>query len=366
MTHPAPREGRCIVIVGGAGFVGCNLAHAYATEGARIRVVDNLSRAGSEKNLDWLARTHGDGIEFRRADIRDDVALAAALEGASAIFHMAAQVAVTTSLEDPRADFMTNAGGTLNLLEHVRTRSPNTPVVFASTNKVYGCLEDIGVRATAGRYDPVDETLAARGIDETRPLALRTPYGCSKGAADQYVLDYAKTFGLKTTVMRMSCIYGPRQFGNEDQGWVAHFAKRALCREQITIFGDGGQVRDILHVNDAVLAYKAALTRIDAAKGEAFNLGGGPANAISLLQLIDALSGFTREPIRVRHSQWRSGDQPWFVADTGKLAARLGWRAQTGWRTGLQDLIEWLRSSELPAGRGADAVDAPNAARRSA
>lgn len=343
----APGDGSVIAVVGGAGFVGCNLANAYAAEGRHVRVIDSLARPGSEKNLAWLKSRHPGRIDAAIVDIRDETALAPALEGAGAIYHLAAQVAVTTSMGDPRADFDINARGTLNLLEWLRTCSPRTPLVFASTNKVYGCLEDVVTTMRGGRHEPVDETLAARGVSERQPLALRTPYGCSKGAADQYVLDYARSFGLRTAVLRMSCIYGPRQFGNEDQGWVAHFLLRALEGSPITIYGDGAQVRDILHVSDAVNAYRLVCENIDDVKGEAFNLGGGPANAISLRQLIRRLRDMTGEAPVLRHGPWRSGDQPWFVADTSKIQNRLAWRITRSWIDGLGDLENWLRTGVL-------------------
>lgn len=368
MTQPArPADGRPIVVVGGAGFVGCNLAHAFAADGASVRIVDNLSRPGSERNLEWLAATHGERIDARLVDICDERALENALDGAGAVFHMAAQVAVTTSMLDPRADFMVNAAGTLNILEWARTRAPQTPLVFASTNKVYGCLRDLATSKRTGRHEPEDEALAAHGVGEDQPLSLQTPYGCSKGAADQYVLDYAHSFGLRTAVLRMSCIYGPRQFGNEDQGWVAHFALRALQGAPITIYGDGAQVRDVLHVADAVRAYRLILQNIDAAKGEAFNIGGGPGNAVSLLELIDALRAATGGDVRVDHGAWRTGDQFWFVANSARLRERLGWRPQIGWRQGLDDLIEWLREGVVNAGANVS-IAAPGLAslRRSA
>ncbi|MFN3889229.1 MAG: NAD-dependent epimerase/dehydratase family protein [Beijerinckiaceae bacterium] len=348
MTNPLwSGDGRRIVVVGGAGFVGCNLAHSFARSGAPVRVLDNLSRRGAEQNLDWLKRTHGERVDVRIADIRDATALHTALDGAGAVLHMAAQVAVTTSIHDPRADFDVNATGTLNILEWARTRSSGTPIIFASTNKVYGCLENIQVSTTRNRHEPDDAQFASKGITETQPLDLRTPYGCSKGAADQYVLDYAKSFGLRTAVMRMSCIYGPRQFGNEDQGWVAHFALCALRGEPITIYGDGAQVRDVLHVDDAVAAYRAVLANFDLAKGEAFNLGGGRANAVSLLELIDALRARTGKAVSIRRAAWRTGDQPWFVADTSKLSNRLGWRPQIAWRDGINDLLRWLNDGAM-------------------
>ena len=265
---------------------------------------------------------------------------------AKAVFHLASQVAVTTSLVDPAHDFAVNALGTLQVMEAVRRHAPATPVIFASTNKVYGDLGDIALSLQDGRHLPADPVLRRFGIAETRPLDFCTPYGCSKGAADQYVLDYAKSYGLRTAVLRMSCIYGPRQFGTEDQGWVAHFLIRALRGEAITLYGDGHQVRDILHVNDAVAAYRAVLTAIDTVSGKAFNLGGGPENAVSLTRVLDEIASLGLGEVKLLRETWRTGDQLYFVADTRHLAQAVGWSARIGWREGLRDLADWL-SSEL-------------------
>jgi CDP-paratose 2-epimerase len=260
---------------------------------------------------------------------------------AKAVFHFAAQVAVTTSMADPREDFEVNVRGTVNLLDALRTRSEPVPVIFASTNKVYGDLGDLTFSELDDRYEPAG-LLARRGINESRPLDFHTPYGCSKGAADQYVLDYARSFGIPTVVFRMSCIYGQRQMGTEDQGWVAHFLIRALEGNPITIYGDGKQVRDILDVHDAVNAYAGALRQIDRVQGRAFNLGGGPHNAISLLQLIDEMRGVTGREIDLHFEPWRPGDQRWYVSDTHKAHAELGLPRPRGWGEGVARLAEWL------------------------
>jgi CDP-paratose 2-epimerase len=270
---------------------------------------------------------------------------------------MAAQVAVTTSMGDPREDFEINLKGTLNLLDAVRLKDDGTPVIFASTNKVYGDLADIDFALEGDRYVPQDAAVAARGIGEARPLDFHTPYGCSKGAADQYVLDYARSYGLRTAVMRMSCIYGVRQMGTEDQGWVAHFLIQALEGRPITLYGDGYQVRDILDVSNAVEAYLKAWERIDAVSGRAFNLGGGPSNAVSLRELLAHISDLTGREADVRFSDWRAGDQRYFVADTAAARAALGLSPAVPWKQGVAMLAEWLRES-----RG---LAAPSAARPS-
>ena len=333
-----------ILVTGGAGFIGSNLADRLAREGHDVIVYDALARAGVERNLAWLRETHGAKIDFVEADIRDHETLAAQAERASAVFHLAAQVAVTTSLADPRDDFTINIAGTLNLLEALRTRAPETPLVFASTNKVYGDLSDLDFALEADAYRPVDAEVRAHGIGEARPLDFHTPYGVSKGAADQYVLDYARSFGLRTAVLRMSCIYGQRQMGTEDQGWVAHFLIRALSGEPITLYGDGYQVRDVLDVGDAVDAYIAAWRNIDAVKGRAFNLGGGPDNAISLRQLLEHMAALTGRNIDVRFADWRAGDQRYFVADTRAAVEALGLKPRRNWREGVAALAEWLQA----------------------
>jgi CDP-paratose 2-epimerase len=339
MTHNgAPRN---VAITGGCGFIGCNLADSLLLDGAQVTLIDNLSRPGVEKNLQWLRQRHGGRVAAEILDIRDAQAIRPALAPADAVFHLAAQTAVTTSLADPSGDFETNARGTLNILEAVRATS-GAPVIFASTNKVYGSLADVETDDATGFHLPIDGTLRSRGIDETRPLDFSTPYGCSKGVADQYVIDYAKSFGMRTAVLRMSCVYGPRQFGTEDQGWVAHFLLRALAGEPITIFGDGRQVRDILYVSDAVAAYRALLEKIDDVRGQAFNVGGGPDNAVSVNAVLQAIAETTGCKPDVRHADARTGDQLYFVADTSRLEEATGWRARQEWRTGLRQLADWL------------------------
>ena len=332
---------RPILITGGAGFIGSNLADRLAGEGHDVLVYDTLARPGVERNLAWLRERHGSRVTHVAGDVRDEDELVRAAADAKAVFHFAAQVAVTTSLADPREDFDINVRGTINLLDAVRVRPEPVPVIFASTNKVYGDLGDIEFDTLHDRYEP-KAFAATRGIDESRPLDFHTPYGCSKGAADQYVLDYARSFGVPTLVFRMSCIYGQRQMGTEDQGWVAHFLIRALEDRSLTIYGDGRQVRDILDVGDAVNAYAAGLANIGKVAGRAFNLGGGSENAISLLELIDEMRAITGREIKLDFQDWRQGDQRWFVADTSAARAALDLPKPRGWRDGVARLAQWL------------------------
>ncbi|MFL6734379.1 MAG: SDR family NAD(P)-dependent oxidoreductase [Sphingomicrobium sp.] len=330
-----------ILITGGAGFIGSNLADRLAGQGQRVTILDALSRPGVERNLAWLKDRHGPLITNVTADVRDEDEVVRAAADAKAVFHFAAQVAVTTSLADPREDFEINIRGTLNLLDAVRLRDQRVPVIFASTNKVYGDLIDLPFATAADRHCPVGQ-VALTGIDERRPLDFHTPYGCSKGAADQYVLDYARSFGVPSVVFRMSCIYGQRQMGTEDQGWVAHFLIRALEGKPITLYGDGRQVRDILDVRNAVDAYLRALNRVEQVQGRAFNLGGGPDNSVSLLQLLDEIRVATGREVEVNFEDWRPGDQRWYVSDTRAAQAALGLAKPIGWRDGVANLAEWL------------------------
>ena len=347
-----------VLITGGAGFIGCNLADRLAREGHDVLVYDVLARPGVEANLLWLKHNHPQRITSVVADIRDRAALAAATAQADAVFHLAGQVAVTTSLADPQEDFDVNLGGTFALLEILRRRGGDVPVVFASTNKVYGNLEDVPLSLFDAGYAPSDEMLRARGIGEYYPLAFHTPYGCSKGAADQYVLDYARSFAIPAAVLRMSCIYGPRQMGTEDQGWVAHVMIRALRGESVSIFGDGHQVRDILHVSDAVDAYVAAWRRMDGVRGRVFNLGGGPANAVSLRTVLAAIGAAVGRTVETRFSDWRAGDQRYYVSDTRRATRALGLDAPMPWQAGLASLADWLREQHgIPVRhRAAEAV----------
>ncbi|WP_284735598.1 SDR family NAD(P)-dependent oxidoreductase [Dongia deserti] len=330
------------LITGGAGFIGTNLADRIAREGGRVLIYDNLSRAGVERNLKWLKQRHGDRISVDVADIRDNERIEAAVAQAVRVFHMAAQVAVTTSLADPLTDFQINAAGTLSLLEALRKRHKPPPLVFASTNKLYGeCVARDQLSEEATRYRPRRLGLR-RGIDELCPIQLVSPYGCSKGAADQYVLDYARAFGIPAAVMRMSCIYGPRQFGTTDQGWVAHFVGACLQGETITVYGDGKQVRDILFVEDAVNAYLLVQSHMPQISGQVFNLGGGPRNAVSLLELLALLEGLTKTKPKVRFDNWRHGDQLYYVSDTTHLRRATGWQPTVSYTRGIAQLHHWL------------------------
>lgn len=340
---PSHRRGAApILITGGSGFIGSNLADSFLADGEDVIVLDNLSRPGVAENLRWLEDRHGSRVHALQADVRDPVDLEAPAREAKAVFHLAAQTAVTTSLEDPMMDFEVNARGTINVLESIRRSGKKTPLVFASTNKVYGALTDLQMEEGQDRYEPTDALIRRHGVSEERKLSFCTPYGCSKGVADQYALDYAASFAIPTAVMRMSCIYGPRQFGTEDQGWVAHFLISILSGEPVVVYGNGKQVRDVLHVRDAVAAYRKALAGIDAIAGSVFNLGGGPENAVSLKLVLDEIAAITGIKPRIDGGDWRKGDQLYFVADTREIERRLGWKAEIGWREGLRDLAEWL------------------------
>jgi CDP-paratose 2-epimerase len=340
------------LITGGAGFVGTNLADRIASSGGRVIVFDNLSRPGVEANMEWLTRRHGKAVDVELGDVRDAPALQRALAGCDRAFHLAAQVAVTTSLDEPVRDATVNLNGTINLLEAARARPTPPALVFTSTNKVYGGLEDVALGEQGTRYEPLDPGLLGHGIGESRPLQFCTPYGCSKGAADQYVLDYAHSYGLPTVVFRMSCIYGPHQCGNEDQGWVAHFVISAIEGRPITIFGDGKQVRDVLYADDLVDAFLLADEHVERLAGRAFNIGGGAQNAISLLELMKLIEQERGEPPRVDFGPWRRGDQRYYVSDTAAFTAATGWRARIAPREGVRRLHAWL------AGRSAIAAAA--------
>jgi CDP-paratose 2-epimerase len=337
---------RPVLVTGGAGFIGSHLADRLAQQGEPVLVFDSLSRPGVEANLAWLRQRHPTLVSAALADVRDATAVKEAVESASAVFHFAAQVAVTTSLTDPEEDFQVNLQGTFNVLQALRRH--RQPCVFASTNKVYGKLAGVDLTLDGGTWQPADPTLRARGISEDQRLDFATPYGCSKGAADQYVLDAAASFGIPTAVLRMSCIYGPRQLGTEDQGWVAHFVLRALAGEPITLYGDGCQVRDVLWVHDAVDAYLAAWRNIGRIAGSAFNLGGGPANAISLRQLLDHIGSLLGRKPEVRVSAWRPNDQRWYVSDTTRIRQTLGLPPALDWRTGVAEMLRTYQE----AGRG--------------
>ena len=332
-----------IFITGGAGFIGCNSADHFLKQGHEVVVFDNLSRVGTPQNLSWLQERHGERLSFVRGDVRDYQALAQAIGGADVVLHLASQVAVTTSVQDPRTDFEINALGTFNALEAVRQQAPEAVFLYASTNKVYGGMESVRIVEKDGRYAYAD---FPNGIPESYPLDFHSPYGCSKGAGDQYTIDYSRIYGLKTVSFRQSCIYGQRQFGVEDQGWVAHFVIAAICGRPISIYGDGKQVRDVLHVSDLIRAYELAIEQIDEVSGQAFNVGGGPQNTLSIWSefgpLLAELKG---EEVPVQYGPWRPGDQRVFIADVHKAQEVLGWRPTISPREGVTDLYEWVDSN---------------------
>ncbi len=328
-----------ILITGGCGFIGCNLADHFSQQCEKVVVLDNLSRRGSRENAEWLKQRHKN-VEVVEADIvKEQSKLDEAVKGCDAIYHLAAQVAVTTSVREPRQDFMDNALGTFNVLEAVRENADNAAFFFSSTNKVYGGMEQIGIVEREKRYEYKD---FPKGIPETMLLDFHSPYGCSKGCADQYVRDYARIYGMKTVVFRQSCIYGQRQFGIEDQGWVAWFIIAAALGKRLTICGDGKQVRDVLHIDDLTEAYRIGTEKIEKVKGQVFNIGGGPENTMSLLELLAYLEEFFGKKIDVKYSDWRPGDQPVYISDISKAKEVLQWEPKITVREGVQKLYDWV------------------------
>ena len=331
------------LITGGAGFIGCNAASRFLKRGDRVTVLDNLSRKGTRSNLEWL-RQQGGTLEFIEADIRDAAALERVFlrREVDAVLHLAGQVAVTTSVERPREDFEINALGTFNVLEAVRLSGQKPALIYASTNKVYGGMTDISIVERHGRYAYAE---LPQGVPEDRLLDFHSPYGCSKGAADQYVRDYARIYGLRTVVFRQSCIYGCRQFGVEDQGWVAWFTIAAALGRPITIYGDGKQVRDVLFVEDLVRAYEMAADQMEKVSGQVYNIGGGPGHCMSLLELLAQLERMLGKPVPRTFGQWRPGDQPVFVCDISKAQEELGWAPAVGVEAGVRRLYEWVMAN---------------------
>ncbi|MDP7034041.1 MAG: SDR family NAD(P)-dependent oxidoreductase [Planctomycetota bacterium] len=333
---------KSLLITGGAGFIGSNAAHHFDRAGWRVVIFDNLSRRGAGRNLDWI-REKTD-VEFVQGDLRRPEEIESVFEKTQpeAVLHLGGQVAVTTSVVDPREDFEVNALGTFNVLEALRRFVPHAPLVYSSTNKVYGKMDQAVVVERDGRYAYRDQT---QGIDEQFPLDFHSPYGCSKGAGDQYVLDYARIYDLKLTSFRQSCIYGPRQFGVEDQGWIAWFTIATRAKKPITIYGDGKQVRDVLHVDDLIRLYEMALQQPDRVAGEAFNVGGGPENTLSLLELVQILESRSQEPLPFTRADWRPGDQKVFVCDIRKIQDRLGWTPATRPAEGVGRLADWVEEN---------------------
>ena len=340
---------RPVLITGGAGFIGSNLAHRLLQSGERVILFDDLSRPLVARNAEWLRRSHGERVELCEADIRDATSVTEACRGASLVVHLAGQVAGTTSQLRPIDDFEINARGTLNVLEALRRQPTPPPLIFTSTSKVYGALSDVALRETGQRCEPEDARLRACGIAETRPLDFHGLYGCSKGAADQYVLGYARTFGLSAAVLRMSCIYGLRQRGDEAHGWISHFTTQVLRGAPIVVHGDGLQVRDALFADDlvgAILVARAAMPRI---RGNAFNLGGGPEHTTSLLELIELLQEIAGRRAEVRFEAARPGDQRWYVSDLQRFKDATGWTPHVGLRDGLSRLCTFLRDAGVGA-----------------
>src|ERR1700704_3454634 len=334
-TRPRPRAARPeesgparrILITGGAGFLGINAAVRMIKDGWHVTLLDNLSRAGTERNLRWLITEHPTETTFIKEDVRNASALAEHVRNQDAILHLAGQVAVTTSLVDPVTDFDVNARGTLNLLEAARLHNPQAPFVFASTNKVYGKLDRNNV-----------------ACKESQPIDFHSPYGCSKGAADQYVRDYARCFHMNTVVLRQSCIYGAHQYGTEDQGWVAHFVHSILDDRPMTIYGDGTQVRDLLDARDLSALYEIAIEDIDKTRGQIYNVGGGEPNQRNLLEVIEQIGKLTGRKPKYTFADWREGDQTYYVSDITKAKKALDWEPKVDFDRGLNELIAWAET----------------------
>lgn len=331
-----------ILITGGAGFIGVNSAKIFVQKGWEVIVLDNLSRKGAKLNLTWLSEQFS--IGFEKADVRDSAAVSSVIKQhqPDVVLHLAAQVAVTTSVSNPREDFDINALGTLNLLEAIRLHCPSTFFINASTNKVYGKMEDLGIVERNGRYE-YEQLLS--GVPEHRNLDFHSPYGCSKGVADQYTIDYARVYDLNTVTLRQSCIYGPRQFGIEDQGWVAWFTIAAMLDKEITVYGDGKQIRDVLHVDDLVAAYIAVIEHRNEVSGKAFNIGGGPENTLSLLELLSYLENTLEKKISPQWDDWRPGDQPVFICDLTKAKSEIQWQPTISVEQGVVKLINWVKEN---------------------
>lgn len=328
-----------VLITGGAGFIGINVAEKLLKSGSKVAILDNLSRRGSESNLQWLKKVGN--YDFYNADITNfnEISKIIKKNHYDGIIHLAAQVAVTTSVVNPRLDFNTNALGTFNLLEAIRLFNPDTTLLYSSTNKVYGDLKKLRIDELDKRYHLYD---LPHGISESQALDFYSPYGCSKGAADQYVLDYCKIYGIKTAVFRQSCIYGPRQFGIEDQGWVAWFIMAHLFNKGIKIYGNGKQVRDVLYVKDLVDLYLEAMEKIDSIKGCAFNIGGGQNNSLSILEFMEWLGDISNRIVKYDFESWRPGDQLLFISDNQLITKKIGWKPTINYHQGLRSLFDWI------------------------
>jgi CDP-paratose 2-epimerase len=331
------------LVTGGAGFIGSNYVHRLLARGEKVTIYDNLSR--TKRNIEWLKNEFGENaFDLIVADVRDADRITEAAKTSDVIAHLAGQVAVTTSVTNPRDDFESNALGTFNVMEAARLSGRNPIVIYASTNKVYGGMEEVELfeEPTRWRYKDL-----VNGCPETQPLDFHSPYGCSKGTGDQYVRDYARIYNLPTVVFRQSCIYGPRQFGIEDQGWVAWFIIAAVMGRPMTIYGDGKQVRDILHVNDLINAYDLAVEKIDIAKGQVYNLGGGPVNVMSIwAEFAPKLEKMLDKTLNPARGDWRPGDQRVFYADVSKAKKELGWEPKVSVDEGVQMLFDWVNANK--------------------
>jgi len=340
-------KSRNVLITGGAGFIGSNLAERILLEPrTHVRIFDNLCRPGVAHNLEWLQSIASPGrVEFVAGDVRDSSSVQESARDVTEIYHLAAQVAVTSSVDDPCQDFAVNACGTMNVLEAARRSARKPFVLFTSTNKVYGALESLQVVADGARYRVKKSGFV--GVNEQEPLDFHSPYGCSKGAADQYVRDYGRIYGLPTVVFRMSCIAGPRQFGNEDQGWVAHFLYSALDHKPISVYGSGLQVRDVLHVHDLVDAMIVARNAGPRCHGQVYNLGGGMARSVSVLEMLRMVEEKTGQPLNLQHGLVRPGDQPLYIADTAKFSGHTGWQPQRSVAQTLEEIHEFWHTHRL-------------------
>jgi len=331
-----------IIVTGGAGFIGCNVVTHFAKKGWEVSIVDNLSREGTNYNLEWLRNRVK--FNFYQYDMQDAGKVLSVVREVKpdAVIHLAGQVAVTTSVAEPRADFESNAFGTFNLLEAIRQVVPDATAIYSSTNKVYGLLHAVPWIEKDRRYAFENHPF---GISEEQPLDFHSPYGCSKGSADQYFLDYARIYGLKTIVFRQSCIYGHRQLGIEDQGWVAWFIIAHVLNKGVTVYGNGKQVRDLLFIEDLVDAFELALEKARDVAGQTFNIGGGAANTVSLVEFIEFLEKLSGRPMPVNYSDWRPGDQPIYISDIRKAGDLLGWRPKISVNNGLAKLYNWVMNN---------------------
>jgi CDP-paratose 2-epimerase len=325
-----------LLITGGAGFIGSNSADYFASKNHKITILDNLSRKGAANNLKWLIKKHKKNITFIKGNVQSPKAVKSAIQGTDAVLHLAGQTAVTTSIIAPQADFRSNLLGTFTILETIRKSRNKPSLIFSSTNKVYGSLDDVEIKETDTRY----EYSKLKGVTEDRKLEFHTPYGCSKGAGDQYVLDYARQYDLNTLVFRQSCIYGVNQLGAEDQGWISWFCKQLMSNHKITIFGDGKQVRDALYITDLVELYAKALKDPPRHKGEVFNIGGGPKNTLSVLETINIIKTYLKIKPDVAFGDWRPSDQKVFITDIGKAKKHFKWSPKIGPKKGIKNILQ--------------------------